>query len=208
MHLRPDSLVFDVVDPFILLDCARQLHEADKSFTLDTFARALGAPIDEAALVLACLLRDGFISDCSDGCFSTTKKFGQLALSKISMGLARAEVDRLLTRVLDKARAINADKSGKFRSISCIAVFGSYLGDEEVLGDLDIAVLLDPDPSDQKEDLTQSLGEWLRKGTAPHRRTYSALRLRQPQSISIHGFAELRRLGTSYRVVFGEPSDE
>jgi len=208
MHLRPDSLVFDLVDPLIMIDCARQLHEADKPFSLEAFALALGAPVEEASPVLACLLRDGFISEGTNGCFLMTKKLGQLALSKISMGLSRAEANRLLTGILDKARVINADKSGKFRSISLIAVFGSYLGDAEILGDLDIAILLDRDPPGLERDLTQGLGEWLRKGTAPHRRTYSALRLRQPKFISVHGFAELRELGISYRVVFDAPADK
>jgi hypothetical protein len=205
MKLDPDELMFGVA-PTILVDCAVQLHERESDFDLDDFCQALGAPVEEARPVLERLVCAGFAKpDRSDARrFNPTKKWGQLALANVSHGLARADAEVLLEKIIAKACAINSSTDGRFRKVSCVVVFGSFLGNAPVLGDLDIGVALDPTDERRLEPDGLSLAEWFRKGSAPDRRTRSALRLRKPQCISIHSFDEVIELKTPYRVVFGK----
>ena len=205
MKLDPDKLMFGVA-PSILIDCAVQLHERERDFDLDDFCQALGAPVEEARPVLQKLVHAGFARpDKSDACcFHPTKKWGQLALANVSRGLARADAEALLERIIAKACVINSSGDGRFRKISCVVVFGSFLRKVPVLGDLDIGVALDPKDKRRLEPAGLSLAEWFRKSSASDRRTRSALRLRKPQYISIHKFDEVIELKTPYRVIFGK----
>jgi len=205
MRLDPDELMFGVA-PTILIDCAVQLHERESDFDLGDFCQALGAPVEEACPILEKLVRAGFAKpDGSDACrFHPTKKWGQLALANVSRGLARADAETLLKKIVAKACAINSGTDDRFRKISCIVVFGSFLRKVCVLGDLDIGVALDPTDRGRLHPAGLSLEEWFRKSSAPDRRTRSALRLRKPQYISIHKYDEVIGLKTPYRVVFGK----
>jgi predicted nucleotidyltransferase len=208
MKLDPDELMFGVA-PSILIDCAVQLHERESDFDLDDFCQALGAPVEEARPVLDELVRAGFAKpDGSNTCrFRPAKKWGQLALANVSRGLARADAEALLEKIIAKACAINSSTDDRYRKISCVVVFGSFLRKVPVLGDLDIGVALDPTDERRLEPAGLSLAEWFRKSSAPDRQTRSALRLRKPQYISIHKYDEVIGLKTPYRVVFGkEPS--
>lgn len=209
MRLEPGKLKFGVA-PSILIDCAVQLHECERGFDLDDFCRALGAPVEEAHPVLEKLVHAGFARpDKSDACrFHPTKKWDQLALANISHGFARADAEALLEKVIAKASAVNAGGSGRFRKIRCVVVFGSFLRNVPVLGDLDIGVALDSTDERQIERDGLSLEEWLRQSRTLDRKTYSALRLRKPQYISIHAFDEVIRLKTPYRVIFGKEPDK
>jgi hypothetical protein len=204
MKLDPDKLMLGVA-PSILIDCAVQLHERESDFDLDDFCRALGAPVEEARPVLEKLVNAGFAKpDRADACrFHPTKKWGQLALANVSRGLARADAEALLKKIIAKACAINSSEDDRFRKISCIVIFGSFLRKVPVLGDLDIGVALDPRDERRLDPAGLSLAEWFRKGSAPDRRTRSALRLRKPQYISIHKYDEVIELKTPYRVIFG-----
>jgi hypothetical protein len=205
MKLDPDELMFGVT-PSILIDCAVQLHERESDFDLDDFCQALGAPVDEARPVLEKLVHAGFAQpDKSDACrFHPTKKWGQLALANVSRGLARADAEALLEKIIAKACAINSSSDDRFRKIGCVVVFGSFLREVPVLGDLDIGVALDPTDKQRLDPAGLSLAEWFRKSGAPDRRTRSALRLRKPQYISIHKYDEVIGLQTPYRVIFGK----
>lgn len=204
MKLLPGKLVFGVA-PSILVDCAVQIHDRERDFDLDVFCQALGAPVEEARPVLEILVRAGFAkpakSDASR--FHPTKKWAQLALANVSRGLARADAELLLAKIIAKACAVNSSGDDRFHKIRCVVVFGSYLRKASVLGDLDIGVALDLKDERRSAPDGMSLDEWFRKGTARDRRTYSALRLRKPQCISIHKFDEVIRLKTPYRVIFG-----
>lgn len=205
MKLPPGKLMFGVA-PTILKDCAVQIHDRERDFELDDFCEALGAPAEEARPVLEKLIRTGFARpDKSDACrFHPTKKWGQLALASVSRGLARADAEALLQKIIARARTINSGNDSGFRKISCVVVFGSYLRRVSVLGDLDVGVALDPKNERRLAPDGMRLAEWFRKGTAPDRKTYSALRLRKPQYISIHKFDEVLDLKTPYRVIFGK----
>lgn len=197
MRLTPNIPVFGV-KPEILRDCAFQLRHRD-SFGIDDFCMAIGAPAEEAMPVLEHLLRDGFVSMKDTGRYMPTKRFRQLAIASISHGLSRAEAEALLQRVIERARDINARPEEFDHHITRLAVFGSYLGSAEVLGDLDIAFdyQRNPVPNDapaKRWSLEKSMADFLKM--------LSYLRQRKPEQISLHKWVELKALGTPYKVVF------
>lgn len=206
MHLRFDELVFGVA-PAILIDCAQQLHQrADQPFSLNDFCEALGAPIREAEPVLKQMISSGFITTqaAASNTFLATPKLGQLALSNISEGLPRAQADALLTRILDRAKSINADPTKHGCVVVRIVVFGSYLTNKETLGDLDIGVELKERPRQRGPDERSAYRDLLRGLATPTSKVRSLLRLRKPKQISIHNLEEVLQLGTPYRLVFGD----
>jgi predicted nucleotidyltransferase len=129
-------------------------------------------------------------------------------LANVSHSLTRAEAEALLKKIIAKARTINSGNGDRLQKISCVVVFGSYLRKASVLGDVDIGVALDLTDERRLAPEGLSLAEWFRKGSARARRTYSALRLRKPDSISIHKFDEVVGLRTPYRVIFGKEPEK
>lgn len=115
--------------------------------------------------------------------------------------LARAEAERLLGLVIDRARKINQDPVRYPFGVKRILVFGSFLTDRPLLGDLDLGVdLILVRPAG---DLVVERPEWRLIHWAD--RTCVALRLRRPKAISIHYADEVRRLSAPFQVVFENP---
>jgi len=209
MHLRSDELMFGVA-PAILIDGAQQLHRREgRPFELNDFCRALGAPVREAQPVLEQMVAAGFIAlqEGSIGSYSATPKLGQLALANISEGLPRAQADALMTRILAKAKSVNAEPQKHQCVVVRLVVFGSYLTAKEILGDLDIGVELKELPRPPGQDRRNTYRDLLRGLATPTSKVRSLLRLRKPKHISIHDLEEVLRLGTPYRLVFGEQLD-
>lgn len=205
MHLIPNSLLFGVA-PEILVDCARQLHDANAPFTLDQFCKVLGAPVAESELVLEELRTNGFlqVDSVSTGLYLPTIKLGQLALANISNGLTRNAAARLLDRVIERARLINSDPEKYACHVTCLVVFGSYLTDKPILGDMDIGVEVhEIRQSDRKRSISE-LRKMMQGGATPTSRVMTALRLQKPKQISLHQLDEVLRLNTPFQVVFGE----
>lgn len=206
MHLVPNELVYGVA-PEILLDCARQLHlRAGRPFSLDEFCEALGAPVQESLPVLNAMVTKGLLqvdSERVDWFFATTL-LGQLALANVSEGLPRVEATKLLERVIARAIKINAEPEQHMCQVECLVVFGSYLGDKEVLGDLDIGAELRELRTAGGRASIDEVRRFMRGAALPTTKAMSALRLQKPKQISIHRLEEVRRLGTPFRVVFGE----
>ena len=124
----------------------------------------------------------------------------------------RERADRLIAQMITEAEAINADAT-MIHTVTLLAVFGSYLTDKEVLGDLDVAIQFKgrwtPDDFDERK----------RQFAIDHpmppstRRDYSGRmfwpetklrrRIKVGRGISLHDFSELEILGCPFRVVFG-----
>lgn len=206
MRFEAGSLPFGVA-PAILKDCAEQLRHSQESFSLDEFCKALGAPRSEALPVLTRLVDAGIVLAHGDSLgYGPTERLQQLALASVGPGLQRKDAEALLGRVIAKAEQINAKPEEFLCNVVCLGVFGSYLTDKDVLGDLDIAVeIAEPrlpvDPT-RKPDVMKAI-EQSRSAT---NKTFAALRLRKPNLISIHTLEEVKHLGTPYTIVFGTPS--
>lgn len=203
MRLEPHKLVHGVA-PAILRNCARTIRAAygywtagDRGLTIDDFAESLGAGVGESRPVLDALTNDGFFIFAKERArWIPTLKIGRLAQAPISRGIPRKEATALLSKVVDAARRWNEQHSREDGVVVCLAVFGSYLSDKLVLGDLDIGV----------ETVHRGLGthdpvwEWRQRLDSA---IYGALRLRKPTQVSLHGMDEVLRLQTPYEIVFG-----
>ena len=197
MRLTPNTPTFGV-KPEILRDCAFQLRGLN-SFNIDGFCKAIGAPAEEATPVLEHLLREGFVSMDGAERYLPTRRFLQLAIASISHGLSRPEASTLLQRVIERAGDINARPTEFDHHITRLAVFGSYLGSNELLGDLDIAFDYQWNP----EPVGIPVKPWSYKKSAGNfSKMLSYLRLRKRRQISLHTWEEINRLKTPYKVVF------
>lgn len=70
-----------------------------------------------------------------------TVKGRQFGIANASPPLSREKATQLLNELIDRAKAINANEELVF-IVESIKVFGSYLTDKEVLGDLDVGFKL------------------------------------------------------------------
>jgi hypothetical protein len=114
--------------------------------------------------------------------------------------LLRAEAARLLSRVVVRASEINLDPVRFPFAVRRLLVFGSYLTDRGILGDLDIGVeLLLVRPA---SDLADERPEWRLIHWA--NRTHVALQVRKPKLVSIHDISEVFRLDIPTREVFDD----
>lgn len=206
MLIPTDELLFGVA-PAILIDCAKQLNDWSEPFSEDDFCAAIGAPPREARPVLVQLEQAGFVASSEQpDRFRGTPKLSQLALAHVGKGLTRIAAEQLLAKVLSTVREVNADPLAFPYGVTCVAVFGSYLTEKQVLGDLDIGIALSKDRNPYPR--SASWREALKFDTAQRNKTYAALRLRKPKLISIHDMQEVAQLGTPFRIVFGVWSEK
>lgn len=202
MHFEPNSLPFGVA-PAILIDCAKQLAHED-SFSFDGFCRALGATRAEGKAILSAVINGGLVTAEAQkpDQYAATQLFRQVSLARIGEGLPRAEAERLLERVLDIAKSINANPAKHECTVLCVVVFGSFLGSKSMLGDLDLGVAIEeirrPGERRSYADIRKMMA-----AASPTDKAMSALRMRKPKLISVHKLSEVLELGTRYKVVFG-----
>lgn len=203
MRFDPGGQLFGVAAG-ILIECADKLLDGSERFSEEAFCAAIGAPWDEARPVIESLIAAGYLERVEGyEPLKGTKLFNQLANAHVSPGMTRPEAQILLDRVIAKAESINADPQYACK-VTCIAVFGSYLTDAPVLGDLDLGIAHRTDRT--LEAIQAERGGLFDRLTAPSRRTFAALRLRKPKQISLHEFSEIGVLKTPFKVVFGDPS--
>jgi len=147
---------------------------------------------------------EGLLSLASAGFvwpIDTLAAFGRISLdaSNFTRLIPRPEAETMLRQVLGNADSINLSRWNDIR-IDAIYVFGSFLGDKPLLGDLDLAI--------EVTDLQTSkpLAK-PQRGVFPRREFFDqvASRLAGRQlirSVSIHHIDEIRDCGFSHRLVW------
>lgn len=206
MNLNPETLVFGVA-PALLIDCARQIHdeffdEDGESITLEKFSRWLGAPVRESRPIFEAMQQDGYFERKEDGRIVRTTKVSQLALAKMSTGISRAEAEELLAEIVSKAKWINERPTEFDNRILRLVVFGSFLSEKPILGDLDIGLEMQWLKMPRGHLNTRKPKNPIHQGAIDSRRTITALKLRQPNKISIHSVEEVESLNTPSVVIF------
>ncbi len=95
--------------------------------------------------VLKSLQLDGYLESPSQetGYWRITLNGSQLAAATAAKPISRKTAERLLKELLGRVEEINQSSEYPF-SVSCVAVFGSYLKTANVLSDLDIGYCLKP----------------------------------------------------------------
>ena len=108
---------------------------------------------ERSALALAAELEtQGYVKGEENGVYAITDKGEQLVRASAAGRISRYVAEDALAGLLARAEQYNSDPN-KLLTVEAIIVFGSLLGENEKLGDLDIAVKSqrrdpkDPDPS-------------------------------------------------------------
>lgn len=200
MNLHPRELVCGVA-PEILRACAQWLcmDSDDAVVTREDIAIGLGAPLSESNPVIEQMVVAGYFKPTDDGCFAVTPSFVVLRAAKISPGIRRAEAQQLLAKAIARAREINAAATDDDPTISVLGVFGSYLSDKPLLGDLDLMIgVANPRAIDRVHDWDRVWRE--------QDRLRRSMYLRRPEKIGVHSVGEVLRMRAPYHVLLGEIS--
>lgn len=120
-----------------------------KRVTNEFIAKNLDRTSEEAALVRAELVEQGFIDESGKPLAPAMALAGDKGLPRIS----RAQVEVVVRDLIDAARNINSRPDARI-FVERVEVFGSYLHDQPDYGDVDVLVTLTP-----PIDFTQEEGE-------------------------------------------------
>lgn len=111
-------------------------------------AAALGIEEKDGLKVLTSLVREGYLEKLEGGWYKT-ELGARLANAKASSPIRRATADRLATELVKRAKEVN---EGDYAyDVALLVAFGSYLSEQERVGDLDVAVHLSPKTMDERE---------------------------------------------------------
>lgn len=89
--------------------------------------------------IRAALLSESMIESFGDFKYKIAKEGHTLKMQRLTMPITRGKANQILMDVIGMAEKINADLCAPYY-VSSLYVYGSYLSEKEVLGDLDIAV--------------------------------------------------------------------
>ena len=147
----------------------------------------------------------------SRGIYSLTIQGNALAGAKATAGITRKGAERIVTEFLKRVREVNADGQFAFR-VDKVGVFGSYLTDSEILGDIDLVVSLEPREKDatRQHDLHMArvqATEHLSHLTSDERILWPATEVMhylkgRSRPISIHTFLEMQMMNCEVKIIY------
>jgi len=111
-------------------------------------ARILKTTEECATKLVDELRRKGYVEIASEmpaGTWRNTMAGNALAMASRTKQISRREGGERLAEFLARVEAVNADESFPHR-VGKVVVFGSYLGDKDPIGDVDLAVRFDRRP--------------------------------------------------------------
>lgn len=192
-----------------------------KNFYIEAAEDALVLSPRTATIFMNKLKGLGFIEELDkwDGrrVFQLTIKGQALANASAARSIHRKTAERLLAQFLERVRCVNRTHEFAYR-VEHVVLFGSMLRDIDRLGDVDVAVHLQP-----KVDEDAALREWemarRRAAEAKGRNFYGVLEWAmwpthaiflqlkaRSTGLSLHDFCEFEKLpNVRYRVWLGDP---
>jgi hypothetical protein len=179
----------------------------------------LGCSPKEAARLISCLERAGYLAARGDGnnrhLYRKTTQGNRLAEASLRP-ISRTTAHRVLQGFVQRVRKVNSNRSFLF-TITAAVVFGSAASDAEELGDVDVAVRLERKVDDWETHVRLSydrVWEARRRGKQFRNITeqvfWPAIEIRNflksgTRQLNIHEFDELSRLPElRCRILFGE----
>lgn len=133
-----------------------KISVGSKSDIISQISTILDKPKTIAKKVFDSLLLEDFLSyekkkswQAYEWTVSETDKGRSLAIARATPPITRAKADELLKELLERVSIINTNNELVFR-VQSIKIFGSYLTNIEVLGDLDIGFKLVQRNTDEK----------------------------------------------------------
>jgi len=192
------------------------------TFDAEDLRTSLKLSADETRVVLSGLLADSYIDPAPprDGVteYGLAIKGRQLAAAKFAPQISRSVGEQLLAGVLTRAADEDAQRQFVF-CVTKIALFGSMLGDSEMVSDVDLALEVTPRfegdefraRSQRRIDLAEQGGKRFRSMIAsvvwPRMEVTEYLR-GGARYVSIHSFMELELLNCPFQIVFEDPGSD
>jgi predicted nucleotidyltransferase len=131
-----------------------------RSITLRYIQEILKCSDSSARQVMKSLEAEGLIEPVHDH-FEPSMKGSALAMAKAAPPLRRETADRLITEVINRARAVNGDERWAYR-VGRLVVFGSCARGVDRPNDVDIACELLPRSSGEKQRAKEALRREIR----------------------------------------------
>jgi predicted transcriptional regulator len=188
------------------------------SFELPRLQQHLSLDNESALALVAELESQGYIKRPENGVYTFTEKGEELVRASAAGKVSRQTAEHALIGLLARVEQYNADPT-KLLTVEAVVVFGSFLGINEKLGDLDIAVkdrrrnLDDPDPSATAHVYAERSGRHFSNIVEfiswPNTELRQILKARK-RTIAIQDWHTFLRMAAGpdqfqYKVVFGSP---
>jgi len=189
------------------------------SFELPRLQEELSLERQSALALVGELESKGYLKPPEKGVHAFTDKGEQLVRASAAGKVSRQTAENALIGLLARVKEYNSDPT-KLLTVEAVAVFGSFLGANERLGDLDIAVKCrhrdanDPDPAATALAYAERSGrhfsnivEWI---SWPETELRQILKARK-RTISIQEWGAFLRIAAAdpehfdYKVAFGSP---
>ena len=162
-----------MIGPVPILEMRRFLrfHRYRGSFTAKHLQYYLNISAESARAACSALQHEGYTSEVEDmdGYNAISDKGIELARSTAATPVRRKSADKTLEQFMARVAELNSSDD-YLMSVSKVVVFGSYLSDKDPIGDLDIAVDVEPrwDPGISHEALMDLRREHFRKSGRNH----------------------------------------
>ena len=193
----------------------------EHSFELPQMQEHLSLDTESALSLARALQIQGYVNPPENGVYTFTDKGEGLVRASAAGKVSRQTAERALMGLLARVEQYNSDPN-KLLTVEAVVVFGSFLGANDELGDLDIAIKYrhrnpnDPDPAATALAYAERYGrhfgnivEWISWPQTELRRLLKA----RKRTIAIQDwqtFLGMTTTGTDhfqYRVVFGSAED-
>lgn len=200
-------------------DCFRHILSWHRnSFDLGLLQERLAVDKELARAVTQSLIAQEYVKPLDGDSYEFTDKGLELSRASASGKIKRATAESALDGLLKRAEEYNADAS-KILIVDAIAVFGSFLGDKQELGDLDIAVkwrdrIADGDRAERARTFAERSGRrfsnYVEFLSWSETELFQILKARK-RTIKIQDWHAFTRLvakdpeRVNYKIVFGDP---
>lgn len=132
----------------IRLAMQERLYGSTKEAIVKTVAKTIDASFSDGKKLFNSLLQDDYLSigktklEGAECTVSETEKGRHLGVTRANPPIKRAKADSLLKELLQRVKEVNDTEHYVYR-IASVKIFGSYLTDKDILGDLDVAIELE-----------------------------------------------------------------
>lgn len=185
------------------------LRQHDESFSGEAVAEFFKVVGDRKQEIEQGLLGAGYSEphQSEKSRYLVTSLGRQLCNAKFVSRISREQAEILVRSFLGRVASINEREELTHR-VTGVRVFGSYVGDKADLGDVDLAVAIEPrrethveESIERAQQSGKSIRNFLDRITFGPTEVQKILKDGSPY-LSIHGFDEVEKLGTPYEVLF------
>lgn len=190
------------------------LRQHDESFSGEALAEFFKVNGDRKQEIEQGLLGAGYSEhhQSEKSRYLVTSLGRQLCNAKFVSRISREQAEILVRSFLDRVASIN-ERDELTHRVTGVRVFGSYVGERADLGDVDLAVAIEPrrethveESIERAQQSGKSIRNFLDRITFGPTEVKKILKDGSPY-LSIHDFEEVEKLGTPYEVIFSRDND-